>query len=144
MRELIDQQNRGATRERGIEIQLLPHDIPVANADRRQVFETFEQPLGFNAAVRLDVSDHHIRAAGTRAAGRLEHRVGLADTCGGAEKNTQTPAPRASFLYLEMREELIGIRSHFHHQRARYAPCSGIASSARFSSSTFTRGSPRK
>src|SRR4029077_17480679 len=67
----------------------------------------------------------------------LEHGIGLADSRRCAEKNPQPPTALARLLGPDLLEQLVRIRPGFGH----LGPFS--ASSARFSSRTLTRGSPR-
>ena len=89
--------------------------------------------------------DDDVAAPGALDACRLEHGVGLADAGGCTEENAQSAAPRARLLGLH------GVRAAGRGPAARPAEfmrmnpalLQGLASSARFSSSTFTRGSPK-
>ena len=109
MRQLIDEQNGRMARERRIQIELLAHDAAVTHRQGRQPLQAFEQPLGLDATVRLDIADDHIGAGGAQAPRGLQHGVGLADAGGGAEEDAQTPALGAGLLGLDVSEELIRI-----------------------------------
>ena len=137
MREFVDQQDFRTALQRRVEVELPAHHAAIADRQRRQAFERLEQALGLVAAVRLDVADHDVGARRLRGERGLEHRVGLADARGGAEEDAQAAAARACLLGLHLRQQLVRIRAFVGH-RAIIGP----ASRARFSSSTFTRGSP--
>src|SRR5215469_3829704 len=101
--------------DRRIEVELLPHDPAIAHRDRRYPLEAFEQPLRLDAAMRLDVSDHHILARSAHALRRLEHRVRLAHSRRSAKENAQATALRARLFCLDMSQELIRVRPYFGH-----------------------------
>ena len=61
-----------------------------------------------SAHVRLDVAHQHVDAFAGLLATRLEHRVGLADAGGGAEKDLQLAPSLFSLFGLNWREEGIG------------------------------------
>src|SRR5581483_8609285 len=115
MRELIDKQDLGMTLECSIEVEFLSCQRSVAHGERRQPLQPFEEPLGFHATVRLDVSDHYVLAGRAGTARSFEHRVGLADTCRCAEENAQPPPLRTCFLRLHVRQKLIRVRSYLGH-----------------------------
>ena len=92
MGKFVDQQDGGVTRERGIEIEFAPHDAAVAHRQARQLRKVFQQRFGFGSAVQFHIADDHIRTGSTRAASRLQHRIGLAHAGGGAKEYLQTPA----------------------------------------------------
>ncbi len=140
-------------------------DVTVVNRKRRQALEALEQALGLDAAVRLDIAHDDVAPGRAHVARSFQHRVGLADAGGGSEKDAQSPALCARFLGIEAREQLIRVRPFrlslrdsqssrgslvaARRRRGRRStslpsglvPCS--SSSARLSSRTFTRGSPR-
>src|SRR6185312_11558223 len=125
--------------ERRIQIEFVAGDVAIANRPQGKSLEAFEQALGLDSSVRLDVPNHDIGAAGPCGARGFEHGVGLADTSRGAEKDPQAPTPGAGFLRLDMSEQLVGIGPRFRHgvDQAHLS-----MSSARLSSNTLTRGSP--
>src|SRR6185295_7209719 len=131
-------------RERRIEIELLSDDVAVAHGERGHLLQAFHEPLGLDAAVRLDVSDDEVGTVGTGGTGGFEHRVGLADAGGGAKEDSQATAGGAGLFGLHLFQQLIGIRPLFGHASVYSCLTGDDASSARFNSSTFTRGSPRK
>ncbi len=115
--------------------------------DGGDLLESLEQPLGVCTAMRLHVPDDDVLSGSANVLRGLEHRVGLADTGGSAKENTEAAALGAGLFCLDVGQQLIGIGPYFGHARLSEPPeghlagaC--IASSARFSSSTFTRGSP--
>ena len=125
MCELVDHQDLGVTSQSCVQIELVAHDATVADGERRQARQPFQQPLGLDAAVRLHVADDQVGAGGVDAACRLEHCVGLADTGGSAEEDFQPAAARARLVFLDLLEQLIGVRPGFGHVAfisARRAP----------------------
>ncbi len=116
MRQLIDNQDRGPAPQRCVEVELLTHDATVPDGQRRQLLDAFLEALGLDAAVWFDVSEHQVRAHGTRTAGGFQHRVSLADARGRSEKNAQPPAPRPGLLGRDMFEQLIGIGPRIGHE----------------------------
>jgi len=110
MRVLIDQQHRRVAGERGIQVKFLQHDIAIPHRQGRQHFQPDHQPLGLLSAMRLHVTDHHLRAGLPRAARGLEHGVRLADARSCAEENPQLAAPGAAVRVVQISQQLIGIR----------------------------------
>ncbi len=93
------------------------------------------------ASVRLDVADHHVHSGGRQTLGGVQHGVGLAHAGHVAEEDLEAAPALPGFLGLEAAPEACRGRAAVVHPRRITASVS--ASSARFSSSTFTRGSPR-
>ena len=90
VRELVDEDQRGPARERGVEVELLQRRPAIGDQPRRQDLEALEQRLGLGAPVGLDVADDDVDARrALERAGGLEHRVGLADAGGGAEEELE-------------------------------------------------------
>ncbi len=111
VRQLIDQQQRGAAQQRGIEIELRERDAAMLQPLRRQDLQAFEQRLGFRAAVQLDIADDHVDARGGLLARGFEHGIGLADARRRAEKYLQMTARRCAGLALHALQKYVGIGS---------------------------------
>ena len=138
MCELVDQRDACPASQRGVEIELLAHDAAVINGQRRQPLEPLDQTLGLDTAVRFDIADDDVRPARLGSAGGLEHRVRLANPGGRSEEQMQSAALRARLFPNDVREQLVRVGPAF---AVDHTP---PASSARFSSRTCTRGSPRR
>ena len=144
VRVFVDQQQAGPSRQRRVEIELLNHLIAVDDRLARQHVEASRQLLGLTAAMGLDQPGDYVTSARPLAMRGREHGVGLADPRRCAEKNLE-PAP--AFL-LGQGQQCIGgsslrlIAGHTAPRRSRSYDF--IASSARLSLSTFTRGSPSR
>ena len=110
VRKLIDQDDLGPPPQRGVEVELAAHRAAISHRQHGQLLESFQQALGFLSTMRLDVTHDDVAPCGALDAGRLEHRVCLADPCRSAEENTQTSTPRASLLGLHCCEQLVGVR----------------------------------
>jgi hypothetical protein len=89
--EFVDEQDCRPSRQGTVQVKFLPDDVAIVNRKRAQPFETLQQALGFDAAVRLDIARNDVVPRSLHVAGRFEHRVGLADA-GGGTKNAQPPA----------------------------------------------------
>src|SRR5205814_9845408 len=134
--------------ERGVEIELVDARSTNVERQRRNVFETPEQCGGLDAAMGFKNANDDVDAGATQRLRGDEHRVGLAHAGGRAEKDLQLAAHGARFLGLNFGEKLVGIRPLLFHcpqiTRASVATDYRLAaSSARLSSRTLTRGSPR-
>ena len=92
VRELVDEQQRGLARERGVEVELLERAAAVLDALARQDLEAVEQRGGLGAAVRLDDADDDIAALRAQALRLGQHRVGLADAGRRAEEDLEPAA----------------------------------------------------
>ena len=148
VRELVDEDQRGLPRERRVEVELLERDAAVV--DRRAA----AAPPGPRAAPRSRRGRGSRRRrrrrrspSRLRAPRRLEHRVRLADARRRAEEDLEPRALRAHLLGLDLREQRIGIgpivaRRVVAHVDHSTAAVRSSRSSARFSASTLTRGSP--
>ena len=97
--QLVDEDERGAAREGGVEIELAEHRAAVLDRARRQPLEPGQERLRLGPAVGLDPADHHVdtrRVLGSRG---LEHRISLPDAGGGAEEHLELSA-RLTRLFL--------------------------------------------
>ena len=115
VRELVDDDERGLARERGVEVELLQLDAAIGEAPARQDFEPFDERGGLLATVRLDQADHHVDAFGLLLARRRQHRVGLAHAGAGAEEDPEAAAHRGRLLAFHSREQLVGIGAGVFH-----------------------------
>ena len=88
--------------------------------------------------MRFDVSDDDIGAGIFQTARGVQHRVGFAHARSHPEENLQAAARLLGFLFLDTSQQLVGIRPH------RVCGALSPSASARLSSSTLTRGSPRR
>ena len=119
-----------------------------ADGPPRHDLEPVEELGGLRAAVRLDEPDHDVGAALLAAAGLAEHGVGLADARRHPEVDAQLAPPghvrhgapsRGAAESQEGDTPDVGLQQC--HPAATGARA---AATARFSSVTFTVGSPRK
>ena len=120
VRQLVDQGHGRVAGEHRVDIHFLDRAPPVgerAAGNNRQIADLRR---GVGPSVDLHESDGHIAAAGAAAAPLLQHRIGLAHPRGRPEVDTQLSAC------------------------GDHGDQPGRRSSARFSSSTLTPGSPRK
>ena len=113
MRQLIDEQD-GRTPQQPHQVELVSRSA-VAHRKRWQPLQAFQQAFRLDAAVGLHVADDDVGSTRTQTAGRLEHRVGLADTGRGAEEDAQTSTLGARLFGLNTSEELIRIGPDFVH-----------------------------
>ena len=152
VRQLVDQDQRRAgapARRRGRTRASVRAAVGRRSCSGKHV-QALEQRRGLGAAVGLDDADHARRLpCGLQRARGRQHRVGLADAGGGAEEDLAAcRARRAALLALHVRQQRVGVGAVGRRCRPWHQPYGlsvGLcASSARFSSSTFTRGSPRK
>ncbi len=138
MRELVHEQDGGMPGESGVQVELLPNDAAISDRQRRQMLEALGEPLGLDAAMRLEIADHDVGAGRLGGARRLQHGVGLADAGGGAEEDAQPAAGGAGLLGLDVGEKLVRVGPGF--GRCAHGGDYFMPSRARFSSSTLTRG----
>jgi hypothetical protein len=120
--QFVHQDQRRAPRQCSVEIELLQHTAAIGDLTQGQPFETGDQRLCFLAAVGLDDADDDIAAKFLLPSRGTEHGVGLADAGRGAEENLQLAAGSFGFLFLNTRQELIGVRTsivHHSHPRRR-------------------------
>jgi hypothetical protein len=131
MGELVNEQNAWTTCEGRIEIELLAYDATIFDGQRREAIEAFEQALGFDAAVWLDVADYYIGTRrGASVVRRFEHGVGLSYTGGSAEKNAKPAALGAGLFGLNVSEKLVWIRPRVVHLMRCAQLLRGIAQGA--------------
>ena len=164
VRELVDKHDLRPTGDDGVEVHLLQPPALVFDALARNDFEPLQQRLRLLAAMRLDDADDDIVAVALARARRLQHRIGLADAGRRADENLEL-ADAALLLPGSLQQgfgrgPLVDVAPLFRHHgvhaaRLRIAGrsasqlatarslvgCDPSWSSARLSSSTFTRRS---
>ena len=116
MRKLVDEDQRGFTRERGVQIELLELRAAIREGAGRQYLELSEQRCCFGPPMGFDNADDYVGALGLLFARFGEHRVRLAHTCRGTEENLQPAALALSLLALDSREQRIRIGTLFGHR----------------------------
>ena len=153
MRQLVDEHERRAALQDGIEVHLLERVVAIVDTATRHNFQAGNQRLGLGALMGLDDTDDDIGAFGARGLRRGQHLVRLADAGRGAEEDLQPPL----LLSLRLAEQRFGRWTLVAIRRlgARHCgPCATAslrggrycgdrASKARLSFRTFTTGSPR-
>ncbi len=115
MRKLIDEDQRGLARQRGIQVELGQGAAAVLDPARRQGLQALHQRGGLGTAVGLDQPDHHIDPLGPRGLGGREHRVSLADARRCAEIDAQLAAGGLLLAGVEFGEEGVGVGAGFVH-----------------------------
>ena len=130
VRELVDQGHLRAAGQHGVDVHLGEGGAAVGElAARARPPGPSSMLGGVPAAVGLDEPDHDVGAALGAAVALAEHRVGLADPGCCTEVDPQLAARHDRTLPALRRAQ---------------ASAAAAASRARLSSSTLTRGSPRK
>ena len=94
-----------------VEIKFPQGDAAILHLQIGQLFKTFEQRFGFIAAVRFDVSSHHVDVVRFLPARLAEHGIGFAHACRGAEENFEFASSRSRFLALHPGEQSVRIRA---------------------------------
>ena len=154
--EFIDQGKLRAAREQSVEIHFLQLTAFVFEAMARNDLEAVNKRFGLCAAMGLDHAHDDIVAVLQSRARLLQHLIGLADARRRTEKDLQPPG--AALLLACLGKQ--GVRRR---ALVRLTPlvCHGASvltrdlvplahhgvparSRARFSASTFTRGSPKR
>ena len=92
VRQFIDEDECGLSRQRGIEIKLGQRAALVFDLASGKVFEVGDQRGGFGAAVGFDQADDGVDAGCARGLGCCQHRVGFAYTSRGAEVDAEFAA----------------------------------------------------
>ncbi len=109
VRQLVDQDHRGAASERGVQVELPEGGASVGHVARGQDVEALEERFRLGPPVRLDVADEHVGPVGAELARLLEHREGLADAGGGAEEQLEAALRLARLLLSGAGEQRLGI-----------------------------------
>ena len=120
-----------------IDVELLQHLVAVRHVLQRQALQSIHQGLGFLPAVGFHHADDHVGTLLRPLARGGQHGVGLADAGRRAEKYLQLAARGTNLLILDLVEELVGIGASVGHVPV-------WLSSAKFSSNTLTRASPKR
>ena len=126
VRELVDDDERGLARERGVEVELLQLDAAIRHAPAREDLEPFEQGCGLLATVGLDQADHHVNAFGLLLARGRQHRVGLAHARARAEEDPEAAALFLPLVALDAGEQLVGVGAVLGHQRHLATAAAGM------------------
>ena len=94
VRQLVDERHLGPPREDTVEVHLL-HELPaVLDLQAGDDLEAPDRLLGELAAVGLDEADDDVLSLGAAVVRLAEHRERLAAPRGGAQEDTEVPAPR--------------------------------------------------
>ncbi len=107
--QLVHQEEAGAARQGGVEVELLQRDAAVLERPLGQRGKTLEERRGLGTAVRLEDADHDVHPLPRTGARRLQHRVRLPHAGRGAEVDPQAPARRTTLLLTHLREESLGV-----------------------------------
>ena len=91
MGEFVDERQVRSARDQSVEIHLLERVILVLDGAAGKDLKAVEQRLGLLAAMRLDHTDHDIRAFVQPGARFFQHFVGFSHAWGGAEEDLQPP-----------------------------------------------------
>ena len=154
VRELVDEHDLRPSCDDRVDVHFVERLPAIGDASPRNDLEALEQRLGLLAPVRLDDADDDVVAVLAARPGLLQHFVGLADTGRRADENLQlADAPLLTPRRLEQRvgrRPVVKVASLVGHpaEQSPHGPIEGVSaaslSSARFSASTFTRGSPSR
>jgi hypothetical protein len=117
MRQLVEKEQRRATRQRRIEVELGQRGAAGRRQrPARQHLETVQLCRRLGAAVRLDDARDDIRPGRLRGARRDQHREGLADARRRAEIDAQATAPGLRFVGPDALDERIRIGTRLVHR----------------------------
>src|SRR5205823_7484001 len=100
MRNLVDDADRGFSRENGVEVHLLDRDAPVARLAPRNDLETLDEQGRLLSTVGLHVADDDVDASLLQGVRFFQHAVRLADPRRKTEVELETTSP-GSFDELE-------------------------------------------
>ena len=117
MRQFIDEDQRGAACQRGIEVKFAEGGATILNGTPWQDVEPFQQGFGLCPAMRIHPAHHDVDTLITPLVGRFEHGVRLAYTSRGAKEDLEFTAGLLGLFCLYTGEEGIGIRSLIVHRR---------------------------
>jgi len=109
VRQLVDEDERGVARERGVEFELAQRRAAIVDRHRVEGLEAREQRVGLGPAVSLDIPDDRVDPVGLLLSHGFEHRVRLADPGGGAEEYLQLSSTLTCFLRLDASQERFGV-----------------------------------
>jgi len=93
MGQLIEQQQRGAALQGGVEVEFLQRLAAIGHGDAGHGFQLAHGILRAGAAVGFDEPGHHIHPALALGMGGGEHLPGFADARRGTQKDFQMAAP---------------------------------------------------
>ncbi len=117
--QLVEQQHLRAAGERGVEVELRERHAAILERAQRQDLEALEQARGLGASMGLDHADHRVIAGVQPLAGLEQHRIGLADSRGGAEEDLEAGARRALLLVRQALDQPVGVGAGFVHRSHR-------------------------
>jgi hypothetical protein len=123
--KLVDDDDIGASRDDGVEVELLEHDAAILDPAPRHQLEILHPGCGLRAAVRLDEPHDDVDARPTHRVRVVEHLPALADPRGHAEVHLQLSARLVAFREAE---QVVGIRSEV-FGRPRHGPSLRLLSS---------------
>ena len=138
MRELVDDRNLRFSSDDGVDVHFFHRDAAVLHVAPRHDLEVLQLRVSIGAAVRFHESDDDVETADAQRVPVGEHRVGLAD----ARRRPDVNAQARAIPFLQPRQQRVASRSRGLVAEAHFL-IGHCSSSARFSSNTFTRGSPR-
>ena len=135
MREFIDQDQGGLSRDRCGNAELVKHFVAVDDSLWRQVLEAFRKRCSVPPAMRFQHPDDDVAALLELQLRRRQHRAGLSDSGGGAKEDLQLASRGKRLLFPDFLKDAFGVGPGLTHLPV-------IASRARFNAKTLTRGSP--
>ncbi len=115
VRELVDEDEPGPSRERRVEVELLDDHPPMVHLSAGQELQADDERARIETSVGLDHADDDVALQVSFAARSLEHRVGLADTRRRAEEDDELAAARPALLRGDAAQELFRIGSRLVH-----------------------------
>ena len=120
--KLVDEEQRRAASERRVEIEFVDVGSIDIELERRKLRQALQQRGGVLPPMRLQQADDHVHAARAQRMCCGQHRVCLADAGRSAEKNLQPAAFFALGGGIDVREQLVRIRSLSLHGLREHAP----------------------
>ena len=109
--QLVDEDELRAPFERRVKVEFAQRDAAVGHFEHGQLFQTLQERQRFRPGVRLDIAGDNVDAGFKRLMCGFEHGVGLADACGIAEKDFETPLAAR----LDPPQQRLGIRTTVVH-----------------------------
>jgi len=115
--ELVNEENGRPSCQCGVEIEILPHEAPIADGKRGKSFESLQQPFGLDSTVRFDVARRPRRYPTPSCPGRPPAwRTSCRRRPRRQKKRARRPRFARASSALDVSEELIRIRPCFGHQ----------------------------